>query len=81
MSFSGAGVGVALALYDMTIALVNCHLASKNIKQRRQQYVDLVARYVRPLVRPPGSSVEAGAQIMQLVDGESSWGSRGSFWR
>jgi hypothetical protein len=46
------GVGVALALYDVTIAFVNCHLASKNLKQRRQQYVDLVARYVS-YIPPP----------------------------
>jgi hypothetical protein len=42
------GVGVALALYDVTVAFVNCHLASKNLKQRRQQYVDLVARCAHP---------------------------------
>ena len=32
-------------MYDMTIAFVNCHLASKNLKARRQQYMDLVGRY------------------------------------
>ena len=39
-----AGVGVALSLYDVTIAFVNCHLASKNLKERRTQYTELVGR-------------------------------------
>lgn len=39
-----SGVGVALGVYDLTLAFVNCHLASKKVHARRQQYMDLVDR-------------------------------------
>jgi hypothetical protein len=35
---SKGGVGVALGLYDVTVAFVNCHLASKRPDMRRAQY-------------------------------------------
>lgn len=41
---SKGGVGVALGLYDVTIAFVNCHLASKRADMRRSQYCELVDR-------------------------------------
>jgi inositol polyphosphate 5-phosphatase INPP5B/F len=41
---SKGGVGVALGLYDVTMAFVNCHMASKKTFARRQQYMDLVDR-------------------------------------
>lgn len=41
---SKGGVGVALGVYDQTMAFVNCHLASKRIAARQQQYSELVER-------------------------------------
>lgn len=41
---SKGGVGVALGVYDSTIAFVTAHMASKRIDMRRQQYCDLVER-------------------------------------
>jgi len=38
------GVGVALGLYDVTVAFVTCHLASKRPDMRRAQYSELVDR-------------------------------------
>lgn len=41
---SKGGVGVALGLYDVTVAFVNVHMASKRTDMRRQQYQELVDR-------------------------------------
>ncbi|KAA0152003.1 hypothetical protein FNF27_05252 [Cafeteria roenbergensis] len=41
---SKGGVGVALGVYDSTMAFVTAHMASKRIDMRRQQYCDLVER-------------------------------------
>ena len=41
---SKGGVGVALGCYDVTLAFVNCHLASKKSDARRAQYCELVDR-------------------------------------
>lgn len=41
---SKGGVAVALGLYDVTMAFVNCHMASKKVLARRQQYMDLIDR-------------------------------------
>ncbi len=41
---SKGGVGVALGCYDVTLAFVNCHLASKKCDVRRAQYCELVDR-------------------------------------
>ena len=41
---SKGGVGVALGLYDVTIAFVNTHLASKRADIRRAQYQEIVDR-------------------------------------
>lgn len=38
------GVGVAMGLYDVTVAFVTCHLASKRPDMRRAQYSELVDR-------------------------------------
>jgi len=41
---SKGGVGVALGCYDVTLAFVNCHMASKKSDMRRAQYCELVDR-------------------------------------
>ena len=41
---SKGGVGVALGLYDVTVAFVNTHMASKRPEMRRAQYQELVDR-------------------------------------
>lgn len=41
---SKGGVGVALGLYDVTLAFVNTHMASKRADLRRAQYCELVDR-------------------------------------
>jgi len=41
---SKGGVGVALGLYDVTMAFINVHMASKRPEMRRQQYQELVDR-------------------------------------
>ena len=41
---SKGGVGVALGVYDSTMAFVTAHMASKRLDMRRQQYCDLVER-------------------------------------
>ncbi len=38
---SKGGVGLAIRVHDSTIAFVNCHLASKKMKMRFDQYMDL----------------------------------------
>ena len=38
---SKGGVGVALRVYDTSMVFVNCHLASKKIKMRVEQYMEL----------------------------------------
>lgn len=41
---SKGGVGVALGLYNVTIAFINTHMASKRADMRRAQYQELVDR-------------------------------------
>lgn len=41
---SKGGVGVALGMYDVTVAFVNAHMASKDAEMRRAQYCELVER-------------------------------------
>jgi hypothetical protein len=41
---SKGGVGVALGLYDVTMAFINTHMASKRPELRRAQYQELVDR-------------------------------------
>lgn len=41
---SKGGVGVALGLYDVTVAFINTHMASKRSDMRRAQYCELVDR-------------------------------------
>ena len=41
---SKGGVGVALGLYDVNVAFVNTHLASKRADMRRAQYQEIVDR-------------------------------------
>jgi len=41
---SKGGVGVALGVYDVSVAFVNSHLASKRADMRRAQYCELVDR-------------------------------------
>jgi hypothetical protein len=41
---SKGGVGVAMGIYDTTIAFVNAHMASKRPEMRRAQYAELVDR-------------------------------------
>lgn len=41
---SKGGVGVALGCYDVTMAFINCHMASKRSDMRRAQYCELVDR-------------------------------------
>lgn len=46
---SKGGVAVALGMYDATAVFVSCHLASKRVHTRAQQYRDLVERFGRKL--------------------------------
>jgi hypothetical protein len=41
---SKGGVGVALGVYDATMAFISAHMASKRIAMRQQQYCDVIDR-------------------------------------